>query len=260
MKFLTSLLLLVSLAVGQDTPQFVPKFVAETPQTVEASPVVETPLDLTPLGPVLQIRIMQQGKCPLGLPCQPKLIGTGSCVAVDHKVVSGVDTYALLTAAHVVCDKREVVSDAKVNWIAYPADHYYEVSVNGKWRAARRVFVAQRTDLALMTVSSSVPLQLACIAENRPVKDDNLRAVGFAEGLKLTTIKSLYLSGDNGPEELDSYHLADGPLVVGMSGGGVFNSDGDLVGILVGYPDLTDRIGLYTNQPAIVRFYKAAWP
>lgn len=245
MKYVLLLLLLCGQCLAQDKEEFSENF-----------------------GPVLKVRIMQQGRCPKGVPCTPVLVACGSCVLVDSDVASnGNSNYSAVTAAHVVTQVGADRPDGKKNWLLYPSDHYYEVLVNGKWKIARLKYASGRADIAMVTFQASDPLQLVCVSETRPKKDDVLRAVGYKECETLATIPGTSLWTDLGPDAMDAMHKLPQDIVPGMSGGAVLDSSGDLVGVIVGYPDLEmsgikienfGSVGVFTGQNVVKDFVDAS--
>jgi len=235
MKYILLLLLLCGQCAAQDKEEFSENF-----------------------GPVLKVRVMQQGRCPKGVPCTPVVVSCGSCVLVDRKDDSPA-TYSTVTAAHVVTQTGPDRPDGKKNWLLYPADHYYEVLVNGKWKIARLKYASGKADVAMMTFQSSETLQMVCVSETRPQKDDVLRAVGYKECESLRTLPGTLLWSDQGSEALDALHKITEDVAPGMSGGAVLDSQGNLSGVVVGYPTVSNgSVCVFTSQAVLKDFVDAS--
>jgi hypothetical protein len=241
MRYLLVLLLLCGQCVAQDKAEF---------------------SELT--GPVLKIRVMKQGKCPKGIPCAPVFVAGGSCVLVDaqkDREVKGRTTYAVLSAAHVVTQGRKPVSETEQHWTAYPTDHYPEVQVDGKWQSAQFKYVSKYTDITLLTLTTTKDgLKTVKVSETRPKEKEVLRIVGYKGGETLAASAGVSLWQDEGQEQLDAANKLTEKVVQGQSGGAVLNASGELVGVVVGYPDYSpDDIALFTSQYAIKRFMDYSW-
>lgn len=208
------------------------------------------------LGPVLKVRVMQQGRCPKGVPCTPVLMYCGSCVVIDGtKTAQGTTNYTALSAAHVVTKDCTQLSKTVKQWNSYPVDHYMEIEADGKWKACKLKFVSNRADISMLTFSSSSALQMVCVAQDAPKKDDVLRVVGYKSCDKLATLPAVSLWTDEGSESLDAFHRTPENIVPGMSGGAVLDARGDLVGILVGFPSVSSgSVGVFTGHAEVKRF------
>ena len=208
------------------------------------------------LGPVLKVRVMQQGRCPKGIPCTPVQVACGSCVLVDgKKTTQGTTNYTAVSAAHVVTKDCTQLTKTDKQWNSYPVDHYLEVQTDGKWKACRLKYVSKYSDICMLTFASSADLQLVCVSQTTPKKDDVLRVVGYKECDKLTTLPAVSLWTDEGSESLDAFHRTPENIAPGMSGGAVLDSHGDLVGITVGFPTVSQgSVGVFTGQIAVKRF------
>jgi len=208
------------------------------------------------VGPVLKVRVMQQGRCPKGIPCTPVQISCGSCVLVGAKATPNGNTdYTALSAAHVVTQGSTQLTKTEKQWNSYPADHYLEIQADGKWKPCRLKYVSKYSDISLLTFSSSADLQLVCVSQTAPKKDDVLRVVGYKACDKLTTLPAASLWTDEGSESLDAFHRVPESVAPGMSGGAVLDAQGDLVGIVVGFPTVSQgSVGVFTGHLAVKRF------
>lgn len=211
-------------------------------------------------GPVVKIRVMQQGVCMLGKDCEPVSVACGSAVVIDiAQSQKGLKGYAILTAAHVVSTNRQYKEKGILHWLIYPTDHFYEILIGGEWRRAYLKATSKHADLALLTVGCAKDVDIVCIADSRPKPNEELQVQGYTQCNELDVYSANVYYWDEGTECLDGFKNAQKRVVVGQSGGAVLDSKGDLVGILVGYPQEGDRFGLYTNHSEILRFVKASW-
>ena len=243
MKYIAALLVLCGQCVAQDKVEF---------------------SELT--GPVLKIRVMQQGRCPKGIPCTPIFVSGGSCVVADVKEAGNRPTYAILTAAHVVTQYQKDQPNGDKEWVPYGQDHYYEVSVNGGWKIATLTHKSLNADAALLTLPSSTQLRVAPVASKRPVKGDTLRLIGYKGGETLTTHAGVCLWNDDSSNSLDAAHKLTEPVSPGESGGAVVNASGELVGLIVGDAKISiadmeveTGVGVFTNQPRLKWFMDNTW-
>jgi len=212
------------------------------------------------LGPVLKVRVMQQGRCPKGIPCTPVQVACGSCVLVDgKKTAQGTTNYTAVSAAHVVTKDCTQLTTTDKQWNKYPADHYLEVHADGKWKACNLKYVGKSTDISTVTFSSSADLQLVCVSQSTPKKDAVLRVVGYKACDRLTTLPAVLLWTDEGSESLDAFHRTPENVAPGMSGGAVLDANGDLVGITVGFPTVSQgSVGIFTGHREVRRFVDVA--
>lgn len=207
------------------------------------------------LGPVLKVRVMQQGRCPKGIPCTPVQLYCGSCVVIDGSKTPQGTNYTAISAAHVVTAGSVQISKTEKRWNKYPADHYMEVQADGKWRPCSLKYASKYADAAMLAFSSSSELQMVCVAQSAPKKDDVLRVVGYKECDKLATLPAVSLWTDEGSESLDAFHRTPENIVPGMSGGAVLDARGDLVGVTVGFPSVSQgSVGVFTGHAEIKRF------
>ena len=102
-------------------------------------------------------------------------------------------------------------------------------------------------DLALLKVNFSDPnLVEIKIAEQEPQKGDTVYSVGSPLGLLRTVSRGILAN------KIEGFYLTDGTTTFGNSGGGLYNKDGELIGVpsnVMGYKAGLDKNGQETFVP-----------
>lgn len=171
--------------------------------------------------------IVQQELAP-GWPVQT---GAGVIVAASG------DTVQILTAAHLFRDQK-----GQVRTITGVVGFYGKTGGIGETSDIIQIMFSTTADLAVVSVvAPRSPYTVARLAETLPDVGDALVVVGHPQGKQLFVESPAAVISRN----VVTYDFAFrcDTCAPGDSGGGVFNSDGALVGIEVGASNITDRKG-----------------
>ena len=96
--------------------------------------------------------------------------------------------------------------------------------------------VALYDDLAYLILDQFIPYKTPAKLSNYiPVKDDLIAFVGYPN-------KNLYISKGTMFLETNDKYMIDGKIIRGCSGGGAFNTDGELIGIITNHIPLFNTI------------------
>lgn len=105
----------------------------------------------------------------------------------------------------------------------------------------------EENDLALLKVNYSDPnLSEIKIAEVEPQKGDTVYSVGSPLGLLRTVSRGILAN------KVEGFYLTDGTTTFGNSGGGLYNKNGELIGVpsnVMGYAGGLDKAGQETFIP-----------
>jgi len=136
----------------------------------------------------------------------------------------------ILTCYHVVEDAKD--NEVMVGYSKSSSGTDLSGMVTYK---AKVMKINKEKDLALLKIDfSDSDLVVANIAKLEPLKGDIVYSVGNPLGL-IRTISKGILSNKQ-----DDYFVSDNTITFGNSGGGLFNSEGELIGVparVLGYPD-----------------------
>lgn len=198
---------------------------------------------------------------------EPKLmtISMGSGVVFESgKTLDGEQAYALLTAAHVVMDSVTNLLDGTYSPKPYPSNAQYEVNVEKEWCPATFVAYSTQGDLALLTFKSDKHIPLSCLAGKRALKRSGLTANGFINGNDQHVMYGKCRGEADYPAQCVSPNcdIFFGPresFVGGLSGGAVFDEDGNLAGIISCRLGLKAGYGMYTHVGELRRFLAVGW-
>ncbi|WP_417390272.1 S1 family peptidase [Gimesia sp.] len=164
--------------------------------------------------------------------------GRATCVYVGNR--EGRAIY--LTAAHVTKNTQSV-------WISF----------GGKWNQARVVLehypAGSMEDVSVLETAVIPNSKPACIAESAPKAGERARAFGYPRGSQRAVIR------DGTIIEVGGVRRFSKTSIVGDSGGPLFNSQGELIGIVKGN-DMTPGIGqpcIYTNLEVIETCFRRAY-
>lgn len=158
--------------------------------------------------------------------------------------------YYALTAYHVVEEQKDTSYLVRIAYdetlseflhrnhknICNYREYYQQLSV------AEVLYTYEEADLAIVSFKSEKELEVAKLANHRAKKDDRIGTIGvdgernryFVKhfGEVLTSDLSKFDTGDSHFINIVQYHNAY--IVPGYSGSGVFNENGELVGINIG--------------------------
>ncbi|HCO24599.1 MAG: hypothetical protein CME31_22710 [Gimesia sp.] len=164
--------------------------------------------------------------------------GRATCVYVGTR--EGRAIY--LTAAHVTKNTLSV-----------------SIAFNGKWNLARVVLehipAGSMEDVSVLETTVLPSSKPSCIAESVPKVGERARAVGYPRGSSRAVVR------DGNIIEVGGVRRFSATSIVGDSGGPVFNSEGQLIGIVKGN-DMTPGIGqpsVYTGLPVIETCFRRAY-
>ena len=132
----------------------------------------------------------------------------------------------VLTAAHCVINRQDQTI-MPYGFISFNGDDKYRVTA---------IAVSRKNDLALLMTTDTTPLKLvAPLASSPPKVGDFVWIIGYG-----ARVEDIVSHGTVAKENVASYHntetrwlLVNGSIYYGNSGGGVFNSKGELVGVIV---------------------------
>jgi tetratricopeptide (TPR) repeat protein len=181
-----------------------------------APPVVaKTPAEIETVAKAVTVKIEQNNK-----------IGTGVIVHKQGQV------YSLVTNRHVVCGSGlcDQLPSGRQYRLSLPDGQQIQVSTNDIQ------LLGQGLDLAVIQFASNRSYPLARLADPGKFRAQDevftagfpeiSRQFGFDEGTAIAVVNRR-IKGDRGGYSV----VYDSPTLPGMSGGGVFNRDGDLVAI-----------------------------
>lgn len=133
------------------------------------------------------------------------------------------DYLMVITAAHVVESMKEKKIPVHITF-----------SYSSAIKPMRVVKVRTNKDLALLMGNSKEISDgpYVRIATSRPNIGDDVWAIGSPLGTKYTTTKGNLSNFEK--EEYKSVYRFTAPIFFGNSGGGLFNSDGELIGVVYG--------------------------
>ena len=174
---------------------------------------------------------------------------TGVWVSVD----------SILTAEHCVgegvSDLLEEVEETRVKDIRYVLKGDFRGSFEKAlvYRRAHIIGMDSLSDLALLRVDDEIPFHSVAAIGSRVRVGERLHVVGHVQGLSWTYMEGL----------LSSFREKDGismlqvsaPIYFGVSGGGAFNKDGDLVGI-TSFIYRAPNVGFFSDIVTINNFLK----
>lgn len=136
----------------------------------------------------------------------------------------------ILTCYHVV----EEIVELNEKGITFPATvGYYKRNEEGRqigaiMHAADVIKYDKDIDLALLKIYQvDDNLKVALIAENEPEKGDTIYSVGNPLNRELVRTISRGILAN----KIEGYYLSDNTITFGNSGGGLFNSRGELIGV-----------------------------
>lgn len=125
----------------------------------------------------------------------------------------------------------------------------------------------EEKDLMLVRYEPKEPYGIAPLGSSAEV-GDVVRAVGYplAIGIQYVTpgmVQDLVMDEVEGPEFFKYLMTATTPVIFGNSGGGLFNANGELIGIAsrmatVGYGAPVTHMAFFVNTPTILQFLKEA--
>lgn len=192
-----------------------PKPAAKSPQSVRRELV-----DRLELETVAMLRWVDQ---------EQNYVAPGTKDATPLAYCAGVwvSEREFVTAAHCPEGEKWLVVQTRDDALAVPP----------RWRGASVVRVRPRQDLAIMRVDGTPPPHpVARIAEGSIAAGDDLHVVGHIVGIRWTYCQGVVSAirrnePDADEDPVDTIQVA-GPLWHGDSGGGGFDQDGNLVGIV----------------------------
>jgi len=197
---------------------------------------------------------------------EPKLttISMGSGVVVDSgKNSKGEPGYMLLTAAHVVV---ETINDKEGKYVPvpYPYGTKFEVYVQKEWYPANFIAYSSSGDIAYLTFLCDKHIPLVCMADRRALRKESLKANGFVNGNDQHIMEGKCrgeadFPADSAAPNCDIFFGHRESFVGGLSGGAVFDSEGNLAGIISARSGIKPGFGLYTHVGELRRFMKAGW-
>lgn len=149
--------------------------------------------------------------------------GSGTVI---KKVESG---FYVLTCYHVVNGAAKLNEVIGLNIgvsVGYPKYDKNNKIIGKVIYGAKIIKVDEPNDLALLKVEViDTVLNEIKIANNYPKQGDNVYSVGNPLGLIRTVSKGILANYDN------DYYVFDGTITFGNSGGGLYNKDGELIGV-----------------------------
>lgn len=195
--------------------------------------------DQLPEGAVVPVQVTEQSCVITG--CVWGTVSRGSAVIFDDAVdAQGNKGWALLTARHVVTVRES---------------QRVEVFVDGRWIKASVRNFSKVADLAIITIPSANTQSLACLSESDPPEGDQVTVGGYVLGREFVRRRAKVRISRRTVNSLTAEHS----IVPGDSGGGVFDSRGDLCGIVFSHEEPSPWNANYVGITEIRRFLASAW-
>ena len=191
-------------------------------------------------------------------------LARGSGVVIESGNTSnGLTGYLMLTAAHVVTDQ---VNDKKGLYSPqhYPKGTTFEVCVKKQWYRAELKGISKYGDIACLVFLCDQEIPLTCLASKRALNSEGLLLNGYTNGLDQHEITGKCLGEAEYPlksvaPNCDTFFGLKESLVGGLSGGAIFDKEGNVTGIVSSMSGVDPGVGAYTHVGEIRRFLSAAW-
>jgi len=159
-----------------------------------------------------------------------------SIVRLEYKEGHGSSVYIgggyYITAAHVVSEVFKDLKDGDYPSIVIKFEDNSIEQGNVLWSNPRY-------DIGIVHLTQDKQknhaIEAAKVADVMPDAGSMISAVGYPLTLPMSISKGVLSSGPITYEPWRSVYMTDAQIAPGMSGGGIFDGSGDLVGIIVGY-------------------------